>query len=110
MFNDTRVVAPPNQAFFNTRVNVGEGEAAIIVDVSAGLDIVNRRVIWLMTAIDPATGEQPLDPLRGLLPPNNAARDGEGYVTFTVKPRSDIPHRTNISNTEIGRASCRERV
>lgn len=99
VFNDTRVVAPPNQAFFNTRVNVGEGEAAIIVDVSAGLDIVNRRVIWLMTAIDPATGEQPLDPLRGLLPPNNAARDGEGYVTFTVKPRSDIPHRTNISNT-----------
>lgn len=97
-FNQQTFVVPDNQAFYSTRVDFDAGDNQIKADISAGLDIVNRRVIWTLTAIDPNTGERPLDPLVGLLPPNNEDRDGEGYVTFTVEAYNTFPNRTPISN------------
>jgi hypothetical protein len=60
---------------------------------------VNRRITWTITAIDPQTGDLPLDPFIGLLPPNNEANDGQGFVTFTVEAYPNFPNRTNIANT-----------
>lgn len=50
--------------------------------------------------IDPETGEIPEDPLAGVLPPNDPETHcGEGYVTFTVRGRDDVPTGTEIINT-----------
>jgi hypothetical protein len=62
------------------------------------LNITTGTVTWTLTAIDPATGEEPINPNLGLLPPNNAANDGQGYVTFTVEAKSTMPTRTNLAN------------
>jgi hypothetical protein len=41
------------------------------------------------------TGEAPTDPTVGFLPPNNGT-SGQGYVTFTMKPKQDTPHLSII--------------
>lgn len=98
-FNHQSFVVPENRAFYTSRVDFEEsGGTTIKADISAGLDIVNRRITWTLTAIDPNTGERPLDPLVGLLPPNNEDLDGEGYVTFTVEAYDTLPNRIPISN------------
>ncbi|HQY68331.1 MAG TPA: CARDB domain-containing protein [Pyrinomonadaceae bacterium] len=97
-FKQTRIEVPPNQAFYQGRVQLGADLDNLKADIFAGVDITNGRVIWSLTAIDPATNEQPISPLLGLLPPNNAEHDGEGYVTFLIQPESDKPTRTALDD------------
>lgn len=98
-FKQYRYILPPNQSFYQARVQLGEDLGNIQADILAGVDLVNNRVFWNLQAIDPNSSEAPLDPFAGLLPPNNANRDGEGYVIFTAEARSTFPNRTVISNS-----------
>ena len=43
----------------------------------------------------PITGEAPDDPLTGFLPPNNGT-SGQGYVTFTVGLKKNLPSLARI--------------
>ena len=43
----------------------------------------------------PMTGEAPDDPRTGFLPPNNGTT-GQGYVTFTVRLKKNLPPLTRI--------------
>lgn len=98
-FKQYRVTIPDNRASYQSRIALGADLNNLQANISAGLDIVNNRVIWTLTAIDPMTNEQPLNPLVGLLPPNNASFDGEGFVTFTVEASDAAPTHTNLANT-----------
>lgn len=40
-------------------------------------------------------GLAPSDPRKGFLPPNNET-SGQGYVTFSVKPKTDVKTMTRI--------------
>lgn len=40
-------------------------------------------------------GLSPSDPRKGFLPPNNGT-DGQGYITFSVKPKTDVKTLTRI--------------
>ncbi|KAL4240889.1 hypothetical protein ACF0H5_001671 [Mactra antiquata] len=71
-------------------------EMGFIVRVFAGLDIVSKSLIWKFQTVDPTTGEAPIDPGIGFLPPNNGT-SGQGYVSFSVKPRSDVKHLASIN-------------
>jgi subtilase family serine protease len=84
-FGELRVSVPENRAFFTTRVDL-RATRGIFVDVVAGVDVATRRIFWTFTSIDPATGEQPANPLLGFLPPNLTAPEGDGFVNFTVRP------------------------
>lgn len=97
-FNHQRFVVPDNRAFYSTRVDFNANGNSIKADISAGLDVINRRITWTMTAIDPQTGDLPIDPFIGLLPPNNETNDGQGFVTFTVEAYPTFPNRTPIAN------------
>jgi len=98
-FKQYRFVMPANQSFYQSRVQLGEDLGNMQADILAGVDLVNNRVFWNIQAIDPNTSEAPLDPFAGILPPNNAEKDGEGYVIFTVEPNPSFPNRTMISNS-----------
>ncbi|QYO65309.1 CARDB domain-containing protein [Leptolyngbya sp. 7M] len=97
-FKQYRIVVPENRAFYQTRLQLGEDLGNLQAEISAGLNITDGTVTWNLTAIDPQTNERPLDPLVGLLPPNNEQGDGEGYVTFTIKPRATQPTGTDLAN------------
>ncbi len=97
-FKQYRFVIPANQSFYQTRVQLGADLGDLQADLLAGVDLVNDRIFWNIQAIDPNTSEAPVNPLAGILPPNNASRDGEGYVIFTAEAKSTYPSRTVISN------------
>ena len=88
-FGDTFIDVPENRAFYQTRLDLTE-EKGIYVDVFAGIDIASGEAFWEFSSIDPATGEQPRDPLLGFLPPNLTAPEGDGFVTYSVRPQADI--------------------
>jgi hypothetical protein len=97
----THTVAVPNGlGYYRIREDLRPEGKGCLVDVEAGLDLGSGRVFWRLTAIDPQTGEPPLDAAIGLLPRNDpATHEGEGHVLYSVKARSDTTTGTNIRNT-----------
>lgn len=93
------VQAPPGRRFFQTEVQMREEDGGLRVQVLAGIDLTTGRVTFRLTAIDPRTGEPPTSPLLGILPPNNEQREGEGFVTFRVKPKRRATTGTVITNS-----------
>jgi WD40 repeat protein/subtilase family serine protease len=93
------VEAPPGQRFFQTEVQMREEDGGLRVQILAGVDITTGQVTFRLTAIDPQTGEPPTSPLLGILPPNNEQHEGEGFVTFRVKPKRAVPTGTVITNS-----------
>jgi hypothetical protein len=66
------------------------------VEVTAGIDIVNREAFWVFQTIDAQIGLPPVNPLLGFLPINDANGKGTGFVNYTIKPLS-----TNITGDSI---------
>ncbi|KAL4240890.1 hypothetical protein ACF0H5_001672 [Mactra antiquata] len=81
--------------FFQGTIDL-TSEMGFVVRVFAGLDIVSKTLTWEFQTIDPTTGEAPIDPGIGFLPPNNGT-SGQGYVSFSIKPRSDVKHLASIN-------------
>lgn len=66
-------------------------ERSYVVRVTAGLDVVNRRITWELQTLDPETGRPPIDPGVGFLPPNpENGTDGEGFVTYSIRPNREV--------------------
>ncbi len=87
---------PINSSAYSDRLDLTDS-LGIYLDVIAGIDIAKNEVFWTFKSIDPATGQQPVDPMRGFLPVNDtsAAADtaqgiGEGFVSFVVGPKSSL--------------------
>jgi len=97
-FKQNRFRIPDNRAFFQQRVQLGPDLGNLLADISAGVDLSTGTVTWTLTAIDPATGEQPNGASLGLLPPNNESNEGQGFVTFTIKPKSSAATGVVIRN------------
>lgn len=59
------------------------------------MDRANRKLLITFSGINPDTGEHHPD---GFLPPNANPPAGEGYLTFTIKPKADTASGTVIRN------------
>ena len=70
----------------------------LIVAITAGLDKSTGLLTWRFASIDPKTGQFTNDSDAGFLPPNVNAPEGEGSVTFTVKPKLRLATGTTICN------------
>lgn len=60
----------------------------VYVEVVAGLNPNTGVVTWILTALDPVTMQIPADPLLGLLPPDASPPEGEGSVSYTIRPKT----------------------
>ena len=80
-----------NAAFYSQRLDLTASNG-FLVDVAAGIDIASKQAFWTLTTIDPSTGEIPEDPSIGFLPPNNDTGIGDGFVNYTIRPRSQRHH------------------
>ena len=97
-FGAYHVAVPENRAFYQTRLQLGPDLGNLLADITARVDIATGQVTWTLTAIDPATGEQPNGALQGLLPPNDSTGRGQGFVSYTVKPKSTAITGSQIAN------------
>jgi hypothetical protein len=73
---------------YQTRIDLRDS-MGIYLDVVAGLDIVHNEAFWIFQSIDPATGLPPININSGFLPINDSLHSGEGFVSFTIKPKTD---------------------
>ena len=92
-FGSTHISVPPDRQTFATQVNLGD---SLRVDVSANLDVPTRTLTWTFTSIDPATGDIPIDPFSGFLPPDAVAGVGQGFVNYTLRTAVNSPTATAI--------------
>jgi RHS repeat-associated protein len=88
-FGSFNFSVPPNTSVYTNRLDVRDS-LGVFVDITAGLDIANRRAFWIFQSIDPETGLSATLPTDGgFLPVNDTTRhNGEGYVTFSVRASS----------------------
>ncbi len=92
---------PNNTAFYNQRLDLRD-QLGFFVDVVAGIDITKGEAFWTLTTIDPETGEIPINPLIGFLPPDNPTSEnpdggaGDGFINYTIKAKRDVPTGTVI--------------
>jgi len=66
------------------------------VRINGELNKSNGVITWQFTAIDPATGDIPV--FDGFLPPNVTAPEGEGSVSYTIKPLATLTDGTELTN------------
>lgn len=95
------VQVPPGLRFYQTTVQMREEDGGLLVQIIAGIDLSTGVATWRLTALDPNTGEPPTSPLLGILPPNNEQHEGEGYVTFRVRPKRNSPTGTLVTNSAV---------
>jgi len=77
---------------------VGTAEEQLAIDINVSLNVQTGHIEWRMKLIDTATGDFPEDPFAGFLPPEDGTGQGQGFVTFSVKPKSDIVDGTVVTN------------
>jgi|GEM_PF-2939345 len=96
-FGKYRFNIPQNASFYTQRVDVKES-LKVYVDFEAGIDISTNTAFWTLRSIDPATGQIPVNPLMGFLSINDSLHSGEGFVTYSVKPKSTAKTMDNITS------------
>jgi RHS repeat-associated protein len=98
-FNNTNVAIPEGLQTYTGQTTVPTDPNP--VNVTAALNQATGLIIWTMESIDPVTGGVPADPFAGFLPPNDATHRGDGYVTFSVKPKVGLADGTDFTNKAI---------
>lgn len=95
-FNNVTVAAALAVQSYSGQANVSTDPNP--VSISGSLNPSTGVLTWTMQSVDPVTGTIPQDPLAGFLPPDNAGHQGEGFVTFSVQPKSGLENGTVITN------------
>jgi hypothetical protein len=79
---------PDRTTFLDQRLDLRD-TLGFYVGVSVNISLQTGIATWTLKTIDPQTGEVTTDPLAGFLPPNIETGVGEGFVTYTIRPRRD---------------------
>lgn len=88
-FGDFIISGALGLSSFEARLDYRES-FGIFIDVSAGIDVATGEAFWELRSIDPVTGEVPFSPLIGFLPPNVDGVEGQGYVTYSIRPKTTV--------------------
>jgi len=87
-FGNLVVEVPGSPVYYQKRLDL-TASIGIFVDVVAGLDVTRGEAFWIFETIDPATGLPPQSVNVGFLPINDSIGSGEGFVNFTLKPKTE---------------------
>jgi RHS repeat-associated protein len=90
-FGATTVHVPAGLQNYQTSIYTTNPDGSPLqVNVSIGLNLQTGLVTWTLSSIDPKTSLFPENPLAGFLPPNDATGRGDGFVTYTVRPKAGL--------------------
>jgi len=68
----------------------------LLVQIDAVLDPTTGEITWRFTSLDPLTRAPTEDPRAGFLPPNATSPEGDGNVSYLVKPKAGLPTGTRF--------------
>jgi Ca2+-binding RTX toxin-like protein len=94
-FGEIIVDVPAGRDFYSTRLDLRD-TLGVLVDVTAGIDMIAGVATWTFMALDPETLDLPIDPLVGFLPPNRTSPEGEGFVGYSIRATDDLPTGTRL--------------
>ena len=94
-FGSHTIPVPAGVSSFATTYPI---DAAMSVRVQGSVDVTTGVLKWTLQTIDPATRLPPSDPTLGFLPPDTDGAKGQGYVAFSVSPRTGLADGTTITN------------
>ncbi|MFZ4400901.1 MAG: DUF7619 domain-containing protein [Bacteroidales bacterium] len=81
---------PQNTTSYSKRLDVSDS-LGVMVDVTAGIDVQNKKAFWILESIDPLTGLVPNNANKGFLLVNDSiTHKGEGFVSFTMLPKNTV--------------------
>ena len=89
------VEIPAGLSSFAARYDL-RAQLGVLLDVDFRLNVETGLVTWQFTSLDPTTLELPADPLTGFLPPNQGPPEGEGSVSYIVRPKQGLATGTRI--------------
>ena len=96
-FGDTTIIVPENRSYWHTTVDLDS--LGLLLEIDAGINAYTGEAHWYFNTIDPLTGQAPVDPFAGFLPPNDSTGRGEGHVSYTIMAKNDLPEGTEITNS-----------
>jgi len=100
-FGDHVIVVPSGSQHFESTVPMTSGSGKEFeLEIQGGIDAATGEVSVAFQAIDPATGLPP-DVLTGFLPPEDGTGRGQGYFSYVVRPRADLPTGAEIRNVAL---------
>ena len=88
-FGAKRATPAANSKKFAADIDLRPGKT-LIVRITGELDTAAGVARWLFTSLDPATMNLTEDPMGGFLPPNVTSPEGEGVVSYSVRPESSL--------------------
>jgi len=98
-FGDFWIDVPDGLNYYEALVDLRPQGNDLLLQITAELDSGTGKVTWLFESLDPVTLALPDDPMAGFLPVNDkAVHDGEGRVTYTVRPLPGLPTGTAVTN------------
>ena len=86
-FGQYHFSVPNNASAYVDRIDLPDS-LGFDLDVTAGLNIATNEVFWIFQSVDPATGLPPANPFLGFLVVNDSLGSGEGFVEYTIFPKT----------------------
>ena len=97
-FGPVNVIIPTGLTQYQTTVSYQNVDGTQVnVNVSLDFNVGTGLLTASFTSLDPSTGQAPAGVFDGFLPPDNSAHIGEGYVQYSVKPKSALTSGTAIN-------------
>ncbi|MFZ4635673.1 MAG: DUF7619 domain-containing protein [Saprospiraceae bacterium] len=97
-FAGQEFTVPENTNYISQVLNTA-AELDVNVEVTAGVDLQRNEVFWVFQSVDPATGQPPYDPDKGLLPVKDSQGNGEGFVKYNILPAAAAQTGDSIQAT-----------
>lgn len=94
-FGDQVVTVGEGHSFLTRLIDLRD-QLGVFLDVTADFDSATGLLTWSFTSVDPVTFDLPLDPGVGFLPPNQTPPQGEGFVSYRVRPKEGLATGTRL--------------
>jgi len=96
-FGDLNVNVPTGLQAYQTRVDYQNQDGSpLLVDISIDLNRQTGIVTWALRSVDPVTGTLPDGVFDGLLPVNDETGRGEGFMQYSIRPKSGLVSGTSF--------------
>ena len=96
-FGDRFFAVPPGSQHYERTETLTMGGFKFQVQIEAGLNLATRTVYATFKSINPTNGLPPPVEI-GFLPPENGTGRGQGHLSYTIRPRTNLVTGTAIRN------------
>jgi uncharacterized repeat protein (TIGR01451 family) len=97
-WGQANVTVPAGLLEYQTTVSYQNTDGTPLnVQVTLNFDVQTGLLTVTYTSLDPATGQAPMGVFDGFLPPDDSSHVGEGFVQYSIQPKTGLATGATIS-------------